>query len=162
MQFKKYTKQRNGSIQGLRSFKDTLPKNVKKFISKRGQIYSETLNNWKHIVGENLFKVCYPKSYKNSNKFGVSTLTIMVRRGNEVDLEYSKKEIITRMNTFFEDQVVEKIKLTSFNDERKIIVEKNDLNLNVTNNKFKDKISNVKNEKIKKSLLELTKVFKEK
>ena len=66
------------------------------------------------------------------------------------------------MNTFFEDQVVEKIKLTSFNDERKIIVEKNDLNLNVTNNKFKDKISNVKNEKIKKSLLELTKVFKEK
>ena len=162
MQFKKYTKQRNGSIQGLRSFKDTLPKNIKKFISKRGQIYSETLNNWKHIVGENLFKVCYPKSYKNSNKFGVSTLTIMVRRGNEVDLEYSKKEIITRMNAFFEDQVVEKIKLTSFNDERKIIVEKNDLNLNVTNNKFKDKISNVKNEKIKKSLLELTKVFKEK
>jgi hypothetical protein len=162
MQFKKYTKQRNGSIQGLRSFKDTLPKNIKKFISKRGQIYSETLNNWKHIVGENLFKVCYPKSYKNSNKFGVSTLTIMVRRGNEVDLEYSKKEIMTRMNTFFEDQVVEKIKLTSFNDERKIIVEKNDLNLNVTNNKFKDKISNVKNEKIKKSLLELTKVFKEK
>ena len=162
MQFKKYTKQRNGSIQGLRSFKDTLPKNIKKFINKRGQIYSETLNNWKHIVGENLFKVCYPKSYKNSNKFGVSTLTVMVRRGNEVDLEYSKKEIITRMNTFFEDQVVEKIKLTSFNDERKIIVEKNDLNLNVTNNKFKDKISNVKNEKIKKSLLELTKVFKEK
>ena len=162
MQFKKYTKQRNGSIQGLRSFKDTLPKNIKKFISKRGQIYSETLNNWKHIVGENLFKVCYPKSYKNSNKFGVSTLTVMVRRGNEVDLEYSKKEIITRMNTFFEDQVVEKIKLTSFNDERKITVAKNDLNLNVTNNKFKDKISNVKNEKIKKSLLELTKVFKEK
>ncbi len=162
MQFKKYTKQRNGSIQGLRSFKDTLPKNIKKFISKRGQIYSETLNNWKHIVGENLFKVCYPKSYKNSNKFGVSTLTIMVRRGNEVDLEYSKKKIITRMNTFFEDQVVEKIKLTSFNDERKIIVEKNDLNENVTNNKFKNKISNVKNEKIKKSLLELTKVFKEK
>ena len=162
MQFKKYTKQRNGSIQGLRSFKDTLPKNIKKFISKRGQIYSETLNNWKHIVGENLFKVCYPKSYKNSNKFGVSTLTIMVRRGNEVDLEYSKKEIITKMNTFFEDQVVEKIKLTSFNDERKIIVEKNDLNLNVTNNKFKDKINDVKNEKIKKSLLELTKVFKEK
>ena len=162
MQFKKYTKQRNGSIQGLRSFKDTLPKNIKKFISKRGQIYSETLNNWKHIVGENLFKVCYPKSYKNSNKFGVSTLTIMVRRGNEVDLEYSKKEIITRMNTFFEDQVVEKIKLTSFNDERKIIVEKNDLDLSVTNNKFKDKINNVKNEKIKKSLLKLTKVFKEK
>ena len=162
MQFKKYTKQRNRSIQGLRSFKDTLPKKVKKFINKRGQIYSETLNNWRHIVGENLFKVCYPKSYKNSNKFGVSTLTVMVRRGNEIDLEYSKNEIITRMNTFFEDQVVEKIKLTSFNNERKIMVERNGLNFNATNNKFKDKIRNVKNEKIKKSLLELTHVFKEK
>ena len=67
MQFKKYTKQRNKSIQGLRSFKDTLPKNIKKVINKKGHIYSETLNNWKYIVGENLFKVCYPKSFKNSN-----------------------------------------------------------------------------------------------
>ena len=31
MQSKNNTKQRNASIQGLRSFKDTLPKNVKKF-----------------------------------------------------------------------------------------------------------------------------------
>ena len=29
MQFKDNTKQRNKTIQGLRSFKDTLPKNVK-------------------------------------------------------------------------------------------------------------------------------------
>jgi len=33
MQFKNNTKQRYGSIQGLRSFKDTLPKNVKKIIN---------------------------------------------------------------------------------------------------------------------------------
>ena len=162
MQFKKYTKQRNGSIQGLRSFKDTLPKNIKKFISKRGQIYSETLNNWKHIVGENLFKVCYPKSYKNSNKFGVSTLTIMVKRGNEVDLEYSRKEIIDRMNSFFESSVVEKIKFTSFEEDQKISTDMKPFEKNVTKNKYLNKVDNVKNEKIKKSLLELTKVFKEK
>ena len=162
MQFKKYTKQRNGSIQGLRSFKDTLPKNVKKFINKRGQIYSETLNNWKHIVGENLFKVCYPKSYKNSNRLGVSTLIIMVKRGHEVDLEYSKKEIVEKMNNFFGDTVVERIKLSSFNDEKKIIIEKDEINVNVTNKRFKYKINDVKNEKIKKSLIELTKVFREK
>ena len=160
MQFKKYTKQRNGSIQGLRSFKDTLPKNVKKFISKRGQIYSETLNNWKHIVGENLFKVCYPKSYKNSNKLGVSTLIIMVKRGHEVDLEYSKKEIVEKMNNFFGDTVVERIKFSSFNDEKKIMIEKEEININVTNKRFKNKINDVKNEKIKKSLIELIKVFK--
>ena len=111
MQFKKYTKQRNKSIQGLRSFKDTLPKNIKKIISKKGHIYSETLNNWKYIAGENLFKVCYPKSFKNSNRFGVSTLVIMVKRGHEVDLEYSKKDVIDKMNNYFGYDVVEKLSL---------------------------------------------------
>ena len=57
MQFKNNSKQRSSSIQGLRSFKDTLPKNIKKVINKKGHIYSETLNNWKYIVGENLFKI---------------------------------------------------------------------------------------------------------
>jgi len=162
MQYKKYIKQRTGSIQGLRSFNDTLPKNIKKFINRRGQIYSETLNNWKYIAGENLFKVCFPKSFKNSNKFGVSTLLVMVQRGHEVEVEYSKKEIMDRMNTFFKDEVVERIKFTSFNDEKKINDVKIEPKTNVTNNKYKFKINDVKNEKIKKSLLELTKVFKEK
>ena len=162
MQFKKYTKQRNGSIQGLRSFKDTLPKNIKKVINKKGHIYSETLSNWKYIVGENLFKICYPKSFKNSNRFGVSTLLIMVRRGHEVDLEYSKKKIIDKMNSFFGYSVVEKLKFSSFSDEKEIISNEKDQQINVTNKKYQKKINDVKNEKIKKSLLELTKVFKEK
>ena len=62
MYIKNNTKQRYRSIQGLRSFKDTLPKNIKKIISKKGYIFSETLNNWKYIVGQDLFKICYPKS----------------------------------------------------------------------------------------------------
>ena len=162
MQFKKYTKHRNGSIQGLRSFKDTLPKNIKKVISKKGHIYSETLNNWKYIVGENLFNVCYPKSFKSSNRFGVSTLLIMVKRGHEIDLEYSKKEVMDKMNSFFGYRVVEKLKFTSFENENETHKKKNDQELNVTNNKFQKKINDVKNEKIKKSLIELTNVFKEK
>ena len=162
MQFKKYSKQRNRSIQGLRSLKDTLPKNIKKVLNKRGQIYSETLNNWKYIAGEKLFKVCYPKSYKNSNRFGVSTLIIMVKRGHEVDLEYSKKEIVDKMNNFFGYSVVEKLKFSSFDDEKKIPSQENDQEENVTNNKYKKKIYDVKNDKIKKSLFELTKVFREK
>ena len=162
MQFKKYTKQRNSSIQGLRSFKDTLPKNIKKVINKKGHIYSETLSNWKYIVGDDLFKICYPKSFKNSNKFGVSTLLIMVKRGREVDLEYSKKEIIDKMNSFFGYKVVEKLKFISFNDEGKILLKEGDQKENVTIKKYQKKIIDVKNEKIKKSLLELTKVFKEK
>ena len=161
MQFKKYTKQRSTSIQGLRSFKDTLPKNIKKVINKKGHIYSETLSNWKYIVGDNLFKICYPKSFKSSNKFGVSTLSVMVKRGHEVDLEYSKKKVMDKMNAFFGYRVVEKLKFISFDDEKKNLRE-NMQEENVTNYKFKKKINDVKNEKIKKSLIELTKVFKEK
>ena len=162
MQIKKYTKQRKEGMQGIRSFKDTLPKNIKRIISKKGHIYSETLNNWKFIVGENLFNICYPKSFKNSNKLGVSTLIVVVKRGHEVDLEYSKKEIIDRMNNFFENSVVEKLKFISFNDEKETISNESEQKLNVTNNKYKKKINSVKNEKIKRSLIELTKVFKEK
>ena len=162
MHFKKYTKQRNNSIQGLRSFKDTLPKNIKKVINKKGHIYSETLSNWKYIVGDTLFKICYPKSFKSSNRFGLSTLVIMVKRGHEVDLEYSKKQVMDKINGFFGYKVVEKLKFTSFENEKETLFKEDDQKLNVTNNKFQKKINDVKNEKIKKSLIELTKVFKEK
>ena len=162
MQFKNNTKQRNTSIQGLRSFKDTLPKNLKKIINKKGHIYSETLSNWKYLVGNELFKVCFPKTFKNSNRFGVSTLVVMVKRGHEVDVEYSKKNILDKMNNFFGYDVVEKLKFISFDDEQKT----NSLNEVKSNNvaisKYRDKIKDVKNEKIKKSLTELTKVYKEK
>ncbi len=162
MQFKNNTKQRNTSIQGLRSFKDTLPKNIKKIINKKGHIYSETLNNWKYLVGNELFKVCFPKTFKNSNRFGVSTLVVMVKRGHEVDVEYSKKNILDKMNNFFGYDVVEKLKFISFDDEQKTEDSNESKSNNVAISKYGDKIKDVKNEKIKKSLTELSKVFKEK
>ena len=161
MQFKNNTKQRFKTIQGLRSFKDTLPKNIKKIIKKKGHIFSETLNNWKYIVGDDLFQICYPKSFKNSNKFGVSTLQIMVKRGHEIDLEYSKKVIMDKMNSFFGYAVIEKLKFISF-DDAQTKFKKLDTNENhVTNIKYADRINSIKNDKIKKSLLELTKLFKQ-
>ena len=162
MQFKNNTKQRNTSIQGLRSFKDTLPKNLKKIISKKGHIYSETLSNWKYLVGNELFKVCFPKTFKNSNRFGVSTLVVMVKRGHEVDVEYSKKNILDKMNNFFGYSVVEKLKFISFDDEHEMTGSSETKVKNVAISKYQDKIKGVKNEKIKKSLTELTKVFREK
>ena len=161
MQFKNNIKQRLKTIQGLRSFKDTLPKNIKKIIKKKGHIFSETLNNWKYIVGDELFQICYPKSFKNSNKFGASTLQVMVKRGHEIDIEYSKKDIMNKMNSFFGYMVVEKLKFISF-DDAQTKFKKEEKNANsVTNNKYTDKIRDVKNDKIKKSLLELTKLFRQ-
>ena len=161
MSYKNNIKQRNRSFQGLRSFKDTLPTSIKRIIKKKGHIFSETLNNWRYIVGDELFAICYPKLFKNSNKFGVSTLLIMTRRGHEVDLEYSKKEIMDKMNSFFGYSVVEKLKFISFDDTQTKFKKKNDKNNGVTNNKYEDKIKGIKNDKIKKSLTELTKIFKE-
>jgi hypothetical protein len=161
MSYKNNIKQRNRSFQGLRSFKDTLPTSIKKIIKKKGHIFSETLNNWKYIVGDQIFQICYPKLFKNSNKFGVSTLHVMVKRGHEVDLEYSKKEIMDKMNSFFGYAVVEKLKFISFDDAQTKFKKIDENENHVTNSKYTDRIKDIKNEKIKKSLLELTKLFKQ-
>jgi len=162
MSYKNNIKQRNRSFQGLRSFKDTLPTSIKKIIKKKGHIFSETLNNWKYIVGDKIFQICYPKSFKNSNKFGVSTLQVMVKRGHEVDLEYSKKKIMDKMNSFFGYAVVEKLKFISFDDTQTKFKKIKKDNNSVTNNKYTDRIKDIKNDKIKKSLLELTEIFRQK
>ena len=161
MQSRNNIKQRNKVIQGLRSFRDTLPKNIKKLIKKKGHIFSETLNNWKYIVGNDLFKVCYPKSFRNSNKLGASCLLIMVKRGHEVDMEYSKNQIIDKMNSYFGYSVIEKVKLISF-DDAQTNFKKTKINHGVTNSKYMNKIIDIKNDKIKKSLIELSKFFKQK
>ena len=162
MQYKNNTKQRSRTIQGLRSFSDTLPKNIKKIIKKKGHIYSETLNNWKYIVGDEIFKFSYPRFFKHSNKFGVSCLIIMVKRGHEIDLEYSKKQIIDKMNSYFGYKVVEKIKLVSFDENQTNTNKNKSKNLSVTNSKYANKIFDIKNDKIKNSLLELNKLFTKK
>jgi len=161
MSYKNNTKQRNRTFQGLRSFKDTLPTSIKKLIKKKGHIFSETLDNWKYIVGDKLFQICYPKSFKNSNKFGVSALQVMVKRGHEIDLEYSKKEIMDKMNAFFGYVVVEKLKFISFDDFQAKFNKTEENNNSVTNNKYEDSIKDIKNDKIRNSLLELTKLFKQ-
>ena len=160
MKFKYNTKQRTKTIQGLRSFKDTLPKKIKKILNKKGHIYSETLENWRYIVGNELFEICYPKSFKNSNKLGASCLNIMVKRGHEVDVEYSKKSIINKMNSFFGYNIVEKVKLITFEGEQEKF--KKNKSTDVTKSQHIDKISTIKNDKIKNSLIELSKLYNKK
>ena len=160
MNFKYNTKQRNKTIQGLRSFKDTLPQEAKRILNKKGKIYNETLDNWKYLVGKDLFKVCYPKSFKGSNKINGSSLNIMVKRGSEVDLEYSKKDIIKKINTYFGYQAIERIILNTFDGNLEKVKDKS--LLDATKNKHIDKIRNIKNNKIKNSLIELSKLFKKK
>lgn len=156
MRTKHNIKQRYKTVQGLRSFKDTLPTMIKKILTKKGEIYSKTLDNWKYLVGHELFKICYPKSFRKSNVKG-KTLTIMVKHGYEVDVEYSKQLIIDKINFFFGNKIVQRIVIKTFdatNDEKEVKKE------NVTKNRFNKKIFNIKNKSIKKSLIELNNVYK--
>ena len=151
--------QRSKVIQGLRSFKDTLPTKIKKIINKKGTIYPEILDNWKHFVGNDLFKFSFPIKYKNSNKINNSTLEIMIKRGKEIDIEYSKNKIIDKINAYFGYKVLEKIKIVTFDrdetyNEEKISYE--------SKKKFHSNIKNVKDESLKRSLSNLIKVFKSK
>ena len=58
----------------------------------------------------------------------------MVKRGHEIDLEYSKKEIMDKMNSFFGYTVVEKLKFISF-DDAQTRFKKIDKNENYVTNK---------------------------
>ena len=158
MKLKSYSKQRMRSVQGLRSFKETLPVKVRGIIKKKGRIYSELLDNWRGIVGDNLFKICYPKSFKSENKFRGSLLEIMVKRGHEVDMEYSKKQVVERVNNFFKQNVLNNIKLITFEDNKEKFEVK--IKRKATNSQYTKKISSIKNDKIKNSLLEMSKYFK--
>ena len=153
MEFKPNTKQRTKTIQGLRSFKNTLPTKIRRIIKKKGRIYEETIDNWRYIVGDEFFKVCYPKSFKSSSKLSISSLSVMVQRGHEVDMEYSKNHILEKINKFFGYKVIEKIKLFTFEEvEEK---SKKKTKKNMSKNKYTEKISIIKNDKIKNALIEL-------
>ena len=157
MQFKKYTKQRLGGIQGLRSFKDTLPTKIKKIINKKGCIFPEILNNWKYIVGKELFDICYPNRFKSSNKVRGSTLEIMVNRGSEVDVEYSKKQILNKLNSIFGYVAVDKIKIITFEKNEKINLEKSK---SASKRDFSKNLNGIKNVNIKNALKELINSYK--
>jgi len=119
MYYKRNTRQRKKSIQGLRSFKDSLPKDIREKILKKADVYSKIINNWKIIVGDDLFKACFPKSFKNIKTSGIKLLNIMVKRGHEMDVEYSRKIIIDRINSFLGYEFVNKIKLLNLKDNNK-------------------------------------------
>ena len=82
-----------------------------------------------------------------------SVLTIAVKRGDEITLEYAKKEIINRINSYFGYALLNEVKLVSINSEKK--KEKNSNKKNTFTKNFEKKIAQIKNEEIKKSLSQL-------
>ena len=90
------------------------------------------------------------------NKNG--TLVLSVERGNEIIAEYSKKEIVDKINSYFGYKLIDQIKLQTFNLKKE--KGKKQSILNKSSKKFEKKISEIKNKNIRDSLSQLLDVAK--
>ena len=90
------------------------------------------------------------------NKNG--TLILFVERGNEINVEYSKKKIIDKINSYFGYQLINEIRLQTFNPTNKKKKKKNIINN--SSKKFEKKINEIKNKDIRDSLSQLLKIAK--
>ena len=158
MHYKQNNKESKSYVQGLRSFGNTLPHGIKTILKKNGYNYSEIINKWKSLVGKEISDCSYPKSIKMSRGEANGTLLIAVKRGDEITVEYSKNEIINKINSYFGYKLISEIKLEKFNPEAKEIKSKNVFTNSSKN--FEKKINEIKNKNLKNSLTQLLKVIK--
>ena len=158
MHNKRNNKESKTYVQGLRVFGNTLPRGLKGVLKKNGFNYSEIIGKWNTLVGKEIGNYCYPKSIKMKKGSTNGILILSVKRGNEIVIEYSKKEIINKINSYFGYQLISEIKLQTSNVENK--KRKNDNKIKNLPENYKNKINQIENENIRKSLFELTNVMK--
>ena len=158
MHYKQNNKESKSYVQGLRSFGNTLPRGIKNILKKNGYNYSEIINKWKNLVGKEISDCSFPKSIKMSKGESNGTLLIAVKRGDEITVEYSKNEIINKINSYFGYKLISNIKLEKFNTEPKESMNKN-LIFNSKKN-LEKKINEIKNKNLKNSLTQLLKAIK--
>ena len=158
MHHKQNNKESKTYVQGLRPFGNTLPRGVKGILKKNGYNYSEIISKWNMLLGNDISSCSYPKSIKMTKGDKNGTLVLAVKRGNEIDIEYSKNEIINKINSYFGYKLINEIRLETFNSETKKAKNKNVLGKYSKN--FEKKINEIKNENIKNSLSKFLDIIK--
>ena len=158
MHSKENNKESKTYVQGLRPFGNTLPRGLKGILKKNGYNYSEIVGKWNVLVGKDISNYAFPKSIKMKKGNSNGTLILTIERGNEINIEYSKKEIINKINSYFGYKLIGEIKLQKSNNTIKKASNKNVIIKSSKN--FEKKIDEIKNEKIKKSLSDLLNVMK--
>ncbi len=143
--------------QGLRPFSSAIPKTLKKYLRKGGYNYSNIVDNWTKMVNKKISDSSYPISVKMGKEMKNGTLVLNVLHGKEVEIEYSKKEILDKINSFFGYDCINKVEL-------KIVQEKiKDDNIQVSKIKnyarLNEKINNLSDNQLKSSLNNLLKAF---
>ena len=144
----KQNKQSRTYVQGLRPFGNTLPRGLKGILKKNGYNYSEIISKWNILVGKDISDCAYPKSIKMKKGDSNGTLVLAIKRGDEINIEYSKREIIDKINSYFGYKLINEIKLQTFNSESKKTKNKN--NLEKFSKNLQEKIEQIKSESIKK------------
>ena len=110
------------------------------------------------MVGKNISDYCFPKSIKISQENKNGTLILSVERGNEINAEYSKKEIINKINSYFGYKLIDQIRLQTCNSKMK--KEKKQNILSKSSKKFEKKINEIENKNIRDSLSQLLDIVK--
>ena len=135
----------------------SLPHGLKKILKKGGHNYSSIINNWSDLVGKKIASACYPKSIKTGKELKNGVLFINVSHGDQILVEYSKKDIIDKINSFFGYEFVKEIRLVLVRDK---INQKNENDLNNKKHSiYYKKIENIQNSQLKKNLSDLINVF---
>ena len=103
-------------IQGLRPFSSSIPKTLKKHLRKGGYNYSNIVDNWTKMVSKKISDACYPLTVKMGKEMKDGTLVLNVIHGKEMEVEYEKKEIIDKINSFFGYNCISQVTLKIVQD----------------------------------------------
>ena len=146
-------------IQGLRPFSSSIPKTLKKHLRKGGYNYSNIVDNWTNMVSKKISDACYPTTVKMGKEMRDGTLVLNVIHGKEMEVEYEKKEIIDKINSFFGYNCIGNIKLKITQDKIKLNEKIFPKIKNLS--KIEEKMSKVNDSSLKSSLNNFLKAFNE-
>ena len=144
-------------MQGLRPFSSSIPKTLKKHLRKGGYNYSNIVDNWTKMVSKKISDTCYPLTVKMSKEMKDGTLVLNVIHGKEMEVEYKKKEIMDKINSFFGYNCISHITLKIVQDK---IQFKDKVFPKIKNlSKIEEKMSKIDNKELKSNLNNFLKAF---
>ena len=156
MHKKKDNSKSNTFIQGLRPFSKSLPHGLKRLLKKGSYNFSNIVDNWTKMIGKDFSNACYPSTIKMGKEMKNGVLILNVIHGNELIVEYGKQEIMDKINSFFGFKCIKEIKL-------RVVQEKKELKKNFTSDRTKlnysNKLENINNEGLKKTLNKLIEAY---
>tara|TARA_B100001027_G_C16178441_1_gene290292 strand:- start:179 stop:664 length:486 start_codon:yes stop_codon:yes gene_type:complete len=147
-------------IQGLRPLANTLPTQIKKILKKNGFNLSSIVDNWTRIVGKDVSDNCYPINIKVSPNTKNLILILNVIHGKEINIEYNKKNIIDKINSYYGYSYIEKIELKVIDSKNKNF--KNQKLKKTDKSVFAENLKKVENVNLKSKLKSLIEAYNDK